>query len=50
MGIDSNEKTTDCCSMGEIPQFGYIEPNGTTHKLYGDIQPYIPNTVQMIGY
>ena len=50
MGVDSNEKTAGFCSMGKILQFGYIEPNGTAHKLYADIQPYAPNTVQMIGY
>ena len=50
MGVDSNEKTAAFCSMGKILQFGYIEPNGTAYKLYGDIQPYAPNTVQRIGY
>ena len=49
MGTDSNEETAGFCSMGEIPRFEYIEPNGITHKLHGDIQPYAPNTVQMVG-
>jgi hypothetical protein len=49
MGVDSNEETAGFCTMGEIPRFEYIDPSGTTHKLYGDIQSYAPNAVQMVG-
>ena len=48
MGVDSNEETAGFCTLDDIPRFEYIDPSGTTHKLHGDIQSYVPNAVQMV--